>query len=188
MTDVAMAKRAARKAAMAVRAAAQETADPAPALAALLDLLHGGPPGPVSGYLAIRTEIDPAPAMTALCADGWPVCVPVIRGAGLPLDFCEWRPGCALTDGPFGASVPEAGAWLTPAQLIVPLLAFDRAGFRLGYGGGFYDRTLAGLRAAGRPVRAIGLAFAAQECPAVPRQPTDEPLDLIVTENGVIRP
>ncbi len=89
--------------------------------------------------------------------------------------------------GPFGAQVPAGGDWLRPDLLVVPLLAFDAAGRRLGYGGGFYDRTLAGLRAAG-PVRAIGFGYAAQQVDEVPADATDELLDAMVTETGVIRP
>ena len=81
--------------------------------------------------------------------------------------------------------MPETGAWLVPEVLIVPLVAFDRAGGRLGYGGGFYDRTLARLRAA-RPTLAVGFAYAAQEADRLPLEPTDQPLDAIVTERGVI--
>ncbi len=92
-----------------------------------------------------------------------------------------------MIDGPFGARVPAAGSWITPAALIVPLLAFDRDGFRLGYGGGFYDRTLERLRAAA-PVLAVGFAFAGQEMETVPTEPTDQRLDAIVSEAGVIRP
>lgn len=83
--------------------------------------------------------------------------------------------------------VPASGAWLVPDVLIVPLVAFDRSGGRLGYGGGFYDRTLAELRAAG-PVTAIGFAYAAQEADALVQEATDAPLDQIVTEREVIVP
>jgi 5-formyltetrahydrofolate cyclo-ligase len=86
-----------------------------------------------------------------------------------------------MVAGPFGALIPEAGDDVVPEVLIVPLVAFDRAGNRLGYGGGFYDRTLEGLRAA-RPTFAIGFAYAAQEAEALPLEPTDQPLDAIVTE------
>jgi 5-formyltetrahydrofolate cyclo-ligase len=113
--------------------------------------------------------------------------VPVIEGKGLPLRFREWSPGVRMQPGPFGAQVPATGDWLQPELLIVPLLAFDAAGRRLGYGGGFYDRTLAALRARG-PVRAIGLAYAAQQVGEVPADATDQPLDAIVTEAGVLRP
>lgn len=134
----------------------------------------------LSGYMPIRSEMNPLPAMAA--HDG-PVCVPVIVTPGEPLRFREWSPGVAMTEGPFGAMVPAEGAWLEPEVLIVPLLAFDRRGFRLGYGGGFYDRTLERLRAR-HPVTAVGFAFAAQELPEVPTEPTDQPLDAILTENG----
>jgi 5-formyltetrahydrofolate cyclo-ligase len=110
-----------------------------------------------------------------------PVGVPVIGAAGQPLSFRRWRPGAAMVAGPFGALIPEAGDDVVPEVLIVPLVAFDRAGNRLGYGGGFYDRTLEGLRAA-RPTFAIGFAYAAQEAEALPLEPTDQPLDAIVTE------
>ena len=173
----------ARKAAFAEQAETDAVARAAKALLAEI-----GPPAGVviAGYMPIRTELDPRPAMAAL-AKVVRVGVPVIDGADRPLRFREWRPDTMMINGPFGARVPAEGDWLTPTVLIVPLVAFDRAGNRLGYGGGFYDRTLAGLRAAA-PTRAIGLAFAAQEVRAVPAEPTDEPLDAIVTEAGVIRP
>ena len=131
----------------------------------------------------MRTEIDPSVAMAA---HQGPVGVPVIMGAGQPLKFREWTPGCALIEGEFGAKIPAEGAWIEPEILIVPMVAWDRRGFRLGYGGGFYDRTLEGLRAK-RPTIAIGFAFAAQELPEVPVEPVDQPLDALVTETGVIR-
>jgi 5-formyltetrahydrofolate cyclo-ligase len=83
--------------------------------------------------------------------------------------------------------VPAVDDFFEPEILIVPLVAFDLSGGRLGYGGGFYDRTLQTLRAR-RPRLAVGFAFAAQECESVPLEPTDEPLDLIVTESEVIEP
>ena len=139
----------------------------------------------IAGYMPIRTEIDPLPAMAALHAGGARICVPVIAGAGQPLDFREWTPGCALVEGPFKAMVPADGDWLTPDTLIVPLVGFDAALNRLGYGGGFYDRTLARLRSAGQ-AEAIGYAFSAQELPALPVEPTDQPLDALVTEHGCL--
>jgi 5-formyltetrahydrofolate cyclo-ligase len=125
--------------------------------------------------------------MGALHAAGARVAVPVIAGAGLPLRFALWEPGCALVEGPFRALVPARVEWMVPEILIVPLVAFDVGGGRLGYGGGFYDRTLEGLRAA-RPTLAVGFAYAAQETDALPLEPTDQRLDLIVTENGVLTP
>lgn len=138
----------------------------------------------LAGYMPIRTEIDPLPAMAA---HRGPVCVPVVRGRALALAFHAWHPDAAMVPGAFGAMVPATGAPCVPEVLIVPLLAFDRRGYRLGYGGGFYDRTLAALRAGGGVV-AIGYGFAAQEIDHVPCDATDQPLDLIVTERGVIHP
>ena len=89
-----------------------------------------------------------------------------------------------MMPGEFGAAIPAEGAWIEPEVLIVPLLAFDARGYRLGYGGGFYDRTLEGLRARG-PVLAVGFAFDAQEVAEVPTEPTDQRLDAVVTESGV---
>jgi 5-formyltetrahydrofolate cyclo-ligase len=178
-------KDAARTAGFARRKAAHAAAGPG-AAARLVEVLDKHRGRTLSGYCAMRTEIDPMPAMAAMAAHGR-VCVPVIEGRGRPLRFREWTPASAMVDGTFGAAVPETGDWLTPEVLIVPLVAFDRRGGRLGYGGGFYDRTLAGLRARG-PVTAIGFAYAAQEAGEVPLEPADELLDLIVTERETIRP
>jgi 5,10-methenyltetrahydrofolate synthetase len=105
----------------------------------LADWLAGQGGRVLSGYMPMRTEIDPLPAMAAHRG-------PVGRAGdprpAMPLKFREWTPGCALVPGDFGALIPAEGAWLEPEVLIVPLLAFDARGYRLGYGGGFYDRTL----------------------------------------------
>lgn len=138
----------------------------------------------LSGYMPMRTEIDCLPAMAA---HRGPVGVPVIEGRAIPLRFRAWTPDCRMVAGSFGAMIPESGDWIEPDVLIVPLLAYDRRGFRLGYGGGYYDRTLELLRGR-KPVTAIGFAFAAQEVAEVPIEPTDQRLDLIVTETGVITP
>lgn len=137
----------------------------------------------LAGYMPMRSEIDPRPAMLA---HPGPVCVPVIAALHSPLLFHRWAPDMAMVPGRFGADVPAKPDPIVPQVLIVPLLAFDACGYRLGYGGGFYDRTLARLRAAG-PVLAIGFAFAAQEQPSVPIEPTDERLDVIVTEKGILQ-
>ena len=176
-------KDAARRAAFARRKAAFD-AQPPGAACHLSQLLAGYRGVPVAGYMPIRTEIDPLPAMAEQAAHG-PVGVPVIAGAGQPLDFRAWSPGCALVSGPFGAQVPAAGDWIVPEILIVPLVAFDRQGGRLVYGGGFYDLTLERLRAS-RATLAVGFAFAAQESDDLPLEPTDQPLDMIVTEQGII--
>ncbi|MDO5632296.1 MAG: 5-formyltetrahydrofolate cyclo-ligase [Paracoccus sp. (in: a-proteobacteria)] len=138
----------------------------------------------LAGYWPMRGEADPLPAMAT--HDG-PLCLPVVPGRDVPLIFRAWLPGAALEGGPFGTHhPPESAPVVVPQVLIVPLAAFDRAGQRIGYGGGYYDRTLAQLRAAG-PVTAIGLAFACQEVPAVPAGPFDQPLNLIVTDRDTIR-
>jgi 5-formyltetrahydrofolate cyclo-ligase len=112
--------------------------------------------------------------------------VPVIVAQGEALRFREWSPGCAMEMGGFGAFIPSEGAWIEPEVLIVPLVGFDARGFRLGYGGGFYDRTLQGLRAK-RATLAVGFGFAAQELDEVPIDQYDQPLDMMVTEVGVRR-
>jgi 5-formyltetrahydrofolate cyclo-ligase len=137
----------------------------------------------LAGYLPMRSETSPLAAMAA--HDG-PICVPVVIARGQPLRFRAWTPGAALEPGGFGTSVPVEGAWMVPEVLIVPLLAFDTRLYRLGYGGGFYDRTLAALRAAGG-CTALGLGFAAQRMARVPTGLHDAPLDGVVTEAGLQR-
>jgi 5-formyltetrahydrofolate cyclo-ligase len=184
MDDLTALKAEARKAAFARRKAAKSPARDADAVTHLLEALLPYQGAPMAGYMPIRTEVDPLPAMAALAAFG-PVGVPVIQGPNQALKFRQWTPGCAMIPGPYGAQVPEKGVWITPRVVIAPLLAFDRKGGRLGYGGGFYDRTLEALRAAGE-ITAFGLAFAAQEAEALPLEPTDQPLDAIITDQGVI--
>jgi 5-formyltetrahydrofolate cyclo-ligase len=143
--------------------------------------------GTVAGYLPVRGELDPRPAMLALAGLGFGVCVPVVEAPGRPLAFRRWAPGMPTVRGLFGIEVPAVAEPGHPDVLLVPMLAFDRRGHRLGYGGGFYDRTIAALRAAGA-VQAFGFAYAAQEIPAVPDAETDMRLDAIVTERGVMIP
>jgi len=176
-------KTAARKAAFARRKAAHGMDNGAGA-GLLSEVLAGHRGVPLAGYMPIRTEIDPIPVMDEAAAHG-PVGVPVIIAEGQPLRFSRWEPGCAMKDGPFGARVPEVDEFFEPEILIVPMVAFDRSGGRLGYGGGFYDRTLEGLRAK-RPTLAIGFAYGAQEADSLPLEPTDQPLDMLVTETEVI--
>ena len=140
----------------------------------------------VSAYWPLGDELDPMPLLNALHAKGYRPVLPVIVGAGKPLIFRSWAPGDELDDAGFGTREPQPDKdALEPDVLFVPLLAFDRAGYRLGYGGGFYDRTLDKLRAV-KPVTAIGIAYAAQEMDAVLRGPYDQPLDWIATEEDVI--
>ncbi|MCC5971021.1 MAG: 5-formyltetrahydrofolate cyclo-ligase [Pararhodobacter sp.] len=181
MTSIDLAKAAARKTAYATRAAVHGQGRDGAAQAHLQSALIGFEAAPLSGYMPIRTEIDPLPVMAAHAG---PVGVPVIVGMGQALDFRLWTPDCAMIAGPFGARIPAEGPRLVPQVLIVPLLAFDARGYRLGYGGGFYDRTLAVLRAAG-PVLALGFAYGAQEVPVVPIDAYDQRLDGVVTEDGV---
>jgi len=179
MTDIATTKAEARKAAFARRKLAF-AAGQGQAAALLADHLAQYAGRALAGYMPMRTEIDPLSAMAA--HDG-PVCVPVITGPAQALRFREWTPGCAMVPGDFGALIPADGAWIEPDVLIVPLLVFDTRGYRLGYGGGFYDRTLMALRAR-RPTIATGFAFAAQEVAEVPIDATDQKLDAVVTETG----
>lgn len=177
MNDI---KALARKAAFATRKAAF-AAGQGQAAELLGDLLAQHTGKPLAGYMPMRTEIDPLPAMAR---HQGAVGVPVILAAATPLKFREWGPGVAMVAGEFGALIPGEGAWVEPQVVIVPMLAFDSRGYRLGYGGGFYDRTLQGLRAKG-PVLAIGFAFAAQEVDEVPIDAYDQRLDAVVTEKGV---
>ena len=141
---------------------------------------------PVGSYWPMRSEVDPRPIMKALAARGRIVALSQIRHP--QLSWREWRPGDALIHGGFGVQEPGPdAAEVFPHALLVPLCAFDRTGGRLGYGKGHFDRSIAGLTARHR-LLTIGLAFSVQEIEAVPMQPHDQSLDLIVTEREVIRP
>ena len=177
------AKTAARQAAFARRKDAHAR-DPGTGAGHLSQVLAGYRGACVSGFMPINTEISPVPAMEEAAAHG-PVCVPVIMGKAQPLKFALWTPGCDMEGGAFRAMIPVDPQFVTPEVLIVPLVAFTRRGERLGYGGGFYDRTLQGLRAKSATL-AIGFAYAAQEAETLPYDPNDQPLDMIVTEDAVI--
>lgn len=142
----------------------------------------------VAGYWPLGGEIDPRPLMAALAGLGCRLALPVVVARAAPLEFRAWAEGEPLEAGPHGTAHPPTTApRLRPDVVLVPLLGFDRGGWRLGYGGGYYDRTLQSLRETA-PIRAIGLAFAAQEMAAVPRDGHDQPLDAIATERELIEP
>jgi 5-formyltetrahydrofolate cyclo-ligase len=145
----------------------------------------------VSGYWPLEGELDVRPLLTQIHGGGHAIGLPVVIGKAKPLLFRRWSPGAVLVQGGFKVMTPPEGApEIEPDVLLVPLLAFDRAGYRLGYGGGFYDRTLEMRRRqahargpdSGHPVLAIGIAFAAQETESLPLGPFDQKLDWIVTE------
>lgn len=141
----------------------------------------------VSAFLAIGEELDTGPLMRRLWSEGHAVGLPVMLGKGRPLVFRRWREGEPLAETMWGIREPlPAAPEMLPDIVLVPLLAFDRLGYRLGYGGGFYDRTLALLRAV-KPVTTIGLAYDELEVDAVPHCDYDERLDWVSTPAGPIR-
>jgi 5-formyltetrahydrofolate cyclo-ligase len=140
----------------------------------------------VSGYWPGRSELDIRPLMRRLQEAGHPVGLPVVMGRGTPLVFRLWRPGDRLEPRPFRLQEPPATApEVVPKVLLVPFLAFDRKGYRIGYGAGYYDLTLASLRARD-DVLAIGVGYAAQGAASLPHDGHDERLDWVVTEEGAI--
>ncbi len=140
----------------------------------------------VALFSAMKGEPDTAPLLGALAAARVPTALPVAGAPATPLAFRLWRPGDPLRPGRFGTREPAPGApAVDPDVLFVPLAAFDRRGHRIGYGKGYYDRTLQNLRAR-KPVRAIGVAFSVQEVLFVGNEAHDEPLDLVVTERDVL--
>ncbi len=142
----------------------------------------------ITGYGPIRDEIDPRPLLDSLAARGHAMALPVVGAPDAPLVFRAWTKDDALVPGPFGTRTPgDEAPEVTPRVVIVPLLAFDAAGWRLGYGGGYYDRTLAGLRRGPGAVLAVGIAYQDQRVDAVPRAPYDERLDWVVTETAAHR-
>lgn len=141
----------------------------------------------VAGYWPVRGEADPLPAMLALAALGHRLALPVVEGAGQPLSFRAWTPGEPLVGGTYDIPTPGlSAAGVTPTLLLVPGLWFDRAGARLGYGGGFYDRTLERLRRGWQP-RAVGVSYEATLGGHLDREPHDAVMDFIVTERRVLR-
>lgn len=152
-----------------------------------LEFIGSRPEMSVSGFSAIRDEISPLKLLKVLHGQGHVLALPAMQGKGLPLVFRKWAPGDAMSPAVWGIAEPLPTAEVVePDVVLVPLLAFDARGYRLGYGGGFYDRTIARLRAM-KPVVAVGIAYDEQEVDAVPHADYDERLDWVLTPSGARR-
>ena len=151
------------------------------------DAPHSSSDAPViAAYLPIRSELSPLPLIAALVDQGFVTAMPVTPEPGNPLLFRAWAPGAPLAEGPYNTEQPPAdAAEMIPSVILAPMLAFDKSCWRLGYGGGFYDRTLSGLRAAGRRVVALGIAYDGQLVDKVPTGPYDMRLDGVLTPSGL---
>jgi len=149
-----------------------------------LGFLGVRPGAVVSGFSAIGEEINPLALMMRLAGEGHPLALPAMQGKGLPLVFRAWTPGDDMASAVWGIAEPLASRLVVrPDVVLVPLLAFDASGHRLGYGGGFYDRTLEQLRLLG-PVLTVGIAYDEQRLDAVPHLDYDQPLDWVLTPSG----
>lgn len=141
----------------------------------------------VSGFIPYRSEIDVTPLLGALSKKGCTTCLPIVTGQGQPLVFRQWQPGDKTEPGAWNIPVPlQSATPIEPDILLVPLLAFDSAGYRLGYGGGFYDRTIEKLGKK-KPIITIGVAYSAQQITNVPTDKHDQQLDWILTEKGPVK-
>ena len=183
-------KKQARKAAEAARGRAHAVLKDQAALALARTGLGfaGDLPGKtVSAFIPFGDEIDTRPLLASLAASGFVTCVPVVVKPATPLQFRAWVPGEDTVPGKWNIPVPpETARVVEPDVLLVPLLAFDAKGYRLGYGGGFYDRTIERLRKM-KPVIAIGVAYSAQRVDEVVRGEHDQKLDWILTEAGPVK-
>ena len=142
--------------------------------------------GVVAAFWSLAGEIDLRPLIACLDGAGYEVALPVVVEKSAPLIFRRWTPETRLEQGHYGTSHPAPGAdEITPDAVITPLLAFDGKGYRVGYGGGYYDRSLEGLRARGQ-VQAIGVGYAGQQVDAVPHDDKDQPLNAVVTDAALI--
>lgn len=145
--------------------------------------------GVYAAYLPIRSELSPIALVGELVAAGMTTVMPITPEPENPLSFHQWAPGMPLAEGPYGTKQPpSANRKIDPDVILAPMLAFDAGCWRLGYGGGFYDRTIANLRDQGRDVRVIGLAFSGQKVAAVPAGPYDMALDAVLTPEGLVWP
>ena len=187
-SELAGIKKQARTEAARRRAAAHEALkDTAGAALAARGLPVRCAPGIVSGFIPYKSEISTIALLNALNHGGWTTCLPVVIAAEQPLVFRAWSPGEELVPGLWDIPIPlESAPELVPDVLLVPMLAFDARGYRLGYGGGFYDRTLQKLRAQ-KTIVAIGVAYAAQMVDEVPRNAHDAPLDFVMTEKATFK-
>ena len=139
-------------------------------------------PGVLGIYWPFRAEFDPRPLVDSLVAARRQVALPVVVDRRGPLEYRAWAPGEALVAGVWDIPIPEKREIVLPTMVLAPVVGFDRAGYRLGYGGGYFDRTLAAMNPR---LLAIGVGFAAQAIDTIYPQPFDIPMDLIVTEAGV---
>jgi 5-formyltetrahydrofolate cyclo-ligase len=177
-----------RRAALARRESlpTQLRAAAATAIAEFAPRIELRPGAIVSGYSPLKTEMNPVPLMRRLAERGAQLALPVVKGRGEPLIMRGWSFGEGLESGVWGIREPKAESpEVFPDILLVPLLAFDRSGYRIGYGAGYYDMTINRLRAA-KTIVAIGVAFASQEVEEVPNTPRDARLDLVLTEQDMI--
>ena len=149
-------------------------------------IIRNADPRCLASYVPIRSEIDPSAMLREARADGRVLALPAITGP-TAIVFRRWVPGESLIGGRFGTRAPALSAPIVePDLILLPLVAFDRSGARLGYGRGFYDRAIAVLHAHGRRPRLVGIAFSVQEVPRIPREPHDIRLDWIVTETETL--
>lgn len=141
----------------------------------------------VAGYIQRGSELDPLPMLKSLRNGGHRLALPVVTAKNAPLIFREWEPDAPLAPDVQGLPAPLSSLpAVMPEIVLVPLVAFDSKGNRLGTGAGYYDRTLPALRAQNPKLLAVGVAFAVQQERELPHEPTDVPLDAVITERGVL--
>jgi 5-formyltetrahydrofolate cyclo-ligase len=139
-------------------------------------------PGVLGLYWPIKGEIDCRSLAPALIRQGWTLCVPIINSENKCLDFAVWTPDSPMIMGSWNIPIPEKQTLLIPDHFLVPLVGFDKQNFRLGYGGGYYDRTLAAID---KPVHTIGIGMESGRFDSIQPQQWDIPMDKVITEKGV---